>query len=177
MKVLAVLFEAWQKNRQIFVFGNGGSAANASHFAVDLAKTASRALWRPFRVMSLNDNVPWLTALANDYAYQDIFQQQLRTFAQAGDVAMALSVSGNSPNCVQALCWAKAHELKTVAIVGANQGDLVDHAHFPVIMNDSHFGRAEDGMMTFLHMLCYAFAENTKEDPGAVSDSLYREGN
>src|SRR5215467_4019548 len=98
---------ALKEDRQVFVFGNGGSAANASHFATDLGKAASDKVGKRFRVQSLNDNVSWLTALANDYAYEDVFAGQLQNYARPGDIAMALSVSGNSPNCVKALEWAK----------------------------------------------------------------------
>ena len=99
---------ALKEDRQIFVFGNGGSAANASHFATDLGKGASDKVGKRFRVLSLNDNVGWMTALANDYAYEDVFVGQLQNYGKPGDLALALSVSGNSPNCVKALEWAKA---------------------------------------------------------------------
>src|SRR5690349_2614073 len=94
---------ALQEDRQIFVFGNGGSAANASHFATDLGKGASDKMGKRFRVLSLNDNVSWMTALSNDYAYEDIFVGQLQNYGKPGDVVLAMSVSGNSPNCVKAL--------------------------------------------------------------------------
>ena len=89
---------ALKEDRQIFVFGNGGSAANVSHFATDLGKGASDKVGKRFRVLSLNDNVSWMTALANDYAYEDVFVGQLKNYGQAGDIAFGLSVSGNSPS-------------------------------------------------------------------------------
>ncbi len=94
---------AMRENRQIFIFGNGGSAANASHFATDLGKGASDKLKKRFRVICLNDNVSWMTALANDYAYEDVFAGQLQNYANPGDLALGISVSGNSPNCVKAI--------------------------------------------------------------------------
>src|SRR5436190_23432673 len=99
--------EALQNDRQIFVFGNGGSGANASHFATDLGKGASDKLVKRFRVLSLNDNVSWMTALGNDYAYEDIFARQLMNYGKAGDLVLVMSVSGNSPNVVKAVEWAK----------------------------------------------------------------------
>src|SRR2546429_4571600 len=90
--------EALQEERQIFVFGNGGSAANASHFVTDLGKGASDKLTKRFRCTSLNDNVSWMTALGNDYSYQDIFLRQLMNYGKPGDLVLALSVSGNSAN-------------------------------------------------------------------------------
>src|ERR1017187_836358 len=110
---------ALKEDRQIFVFGNGGSAANASHFATDLGKGASDKTGRRFRVVSLNDNVSWMTALANDCAYEDVFAGQLQNYGKAGDFALGISVSGNSPNCVKALEWAKRNGLRTAALVGA----------------------------------------------------------
>src|SRR5690349_23885536 len=94
--------EALDKDRQIFVFGNGGSAANASHFITDLGKGSSDKLGRRFRCLSLNDNVSWMTAIGNDYAYDDIFVRQLENYGRAGDLVLVMSVSGNSPNVVRA---------------------------------------------------------------------------
>src|SRR5947199_821305 len=109
---------ALAEDRQIFVFGNGGSAANASHFITDLGKGASDKLMKRFRCLSLNDNVSWMTALGNDYTYQDIYLRQLMNYGRPGDLAMALSVSGSSPNVVRAVDWAKHHGLSTIALVG-----------------------------------------------------------
>ena len=154
------LRSALQENRQIFVFGNGGSAANASHFATDLGKGASDKMGQRFRIMSLNANVSWMTALANDYAYEDIFVGQLQNYGQPGDLALSLSVSGNSPNCVKALAWAKQHGLHTVALVGAKRGRMAEIAEQVIVINDTHYGRVEDAQMTICHLLCYAFMEN-----------------
>jgi D-sedoheptulose 7-phosphate isomerase len=82
--LISVFSKAWKEDRKIFVFGNGGSAANASHFVTDLGKGASDVLPKPFRCMSINDNTPWLTAIGNDYAYDEIFVRQLRNFATDG---------------------------------------------------------------------------------------------
>ena len=159
-QLIEKLRQALKDERQIFVFGNGGSAANASHFATDLGKGASDKLGKRFRVLSLNDNVPWLTALANDYAYEDVFVRQLENYGRAGDVALAMSVSGNSPNCVKALEWAKKNGLKTVALVGAKRGRMAEIAEQVIVINDTHYGRVEDAQMGICHMLCYAFMEN-----------------
>jgi len=154
------LRRALQEERQIFVFGNGGSAANASHFATDLGKGASDKVGRRFRVLSLNDNVPWMTALSNDYSYEDVFVGQLQNYGRPGDVAIGVSVSGNSPNCVKALHWAREHGLATVALVGAKRGRMAEIAERVLVINDTHYGRVEDAQMGILHMLCYAFMEH-----------------
>jgi len=150
---------AHQADRQIFVFGNGGSAANASHFATDLGKGASDKVGKCFRVLSLNDNVSWMTALGNDYAYEDLFVRQLRNYAQPGDLVLTMSVSGNSPNLVKALEWAKQNGLHTVALVGAKRGRLAEIAEQVIVINDTHYGRVEDAHMGICHMACYAFME------------------
>lgn len=159
-ELIQELRRAWQEERQIFVFGNGGSAANASHFATDLGKGASDKLGRRFRVLSLNDNVPWMTALSNDYSYEEVFVGQLQNYGRPGDVAIGVSVSGNSPNCVKALEWARAHGLATVALVGAKRGRMAEIAERVLVINDTHYGRVEDAQMGILHLLCYAFMEH-----------------
>ncbi len=158
--LIETLRRAAQQDRQIFVFGNGGSAANASHFATDLGKGASDNIGKPFRVLSLNDNVSWMTALGNDYSYEDVFVRQLQNYARPGDVVMGISVSGNSPNCVKALEWAKRNELNTVALVGAKRGQMAEIANQVIVINDTHYGRVEDAQMGICHLLCYAFIEH-----------------
>ena len=150
---------AWREDRQIFIFGNGGSASNASHFATDLGKGSSDKLGKRFRVLSLNDNVSWMTAIGNDYSYEDVFVRQLENYARPGDVAMSISVSGNSPNCVKALEWAKSHGLRTLGVVGAKRGRMAELLEQVIVVNDTHYGRVEDAQMGVLHMLCYAFME------------------
>ncbi len=158
--LIQTLREALKEDRQVFVFGNGGSAANASHFATDLGKGASDKLGRRFRVLSLNDNVSWLTALGNDFSYDDVFVRQLENYARPGDLVLAASVSGSSPNLVKAFGWAKAHGVRTVALVGGKRGSLAEIADHCIVVNDTHYGRAEDGHMGIFHMLCYAFMEH-----------------
>jgi D-sedoheptulose 7-phosphate isomerase len=159
-QLIEELRKALKEERRIFVFGNGGSAANASHFATDLGKGASDKMGQRFRVLSLNDNVSWLTALANDYSYPDVYVGQLQNYAQPGDIAMGISVSGDSPNCVKALEWAREHGLRTVALVGARGGRMAKVAEQVLVIQDTHYGRVEDTQMGICHLLCYAFIEN-----------------
>ena len=160
LQLIEKLRRALAEDRQVFLFGNGGSAANASHFATDLGKKASDELGKRFRVLSLNDNVSWLTALGNDYAYEDVFAGQLQNYARAGDIVIGLSVSGDSPNCVKALEWAKKNSVQTVALVGAKRGRMAEIAEQVLVINDTHYGRVEDAQMGICHMVCYAFMEN-----------------
>ena len=159
-QLIEQLRDALKQGRHIFVFGNGGSAANASHFATDLGKGASDKVGKRFRVLALNDNVSWMTALANDYAYEDVFVGQLQNYGQPGDLALGISVSGNSPNCVKALAWAREHGLRTVALVGGKRGRRAELAERVLAINDTHYGRVEDAQMGICHMLCYAFMEH-----------------
>ncbi|GAB3260300.1 SIS domain-containing protein [Larkinella harenae] len=159
-RIVQLMKTCWQEDRQLFVFGNGGSAANASHFITDLGKGASDKLGKRFRCLSLNDNTAWLTALGNDYSYDDVFVGQLQNYAQPGDLVLTMSVSGSSPNLVKAVQWANDHQLTTVALVGGKRGKLAELANEVVVIDSEHYGRVEDAHMTICHMLCYAFMEN-----------------
>src|SRR5215468_1046353 len=159
-QLIEKLRDALKQDKQIFVFGNGGSAANSSHFATDLGKGASDKVGKRFRVISLNDNVSWMTAIGNDYAYEDIYVRQLENYGKPGDIALAISVSGNSPNCVKALEWAKKNGLRTVALVGGKRGRMGEIAEQSIVINDTHYGRVEDAQMGICHLLCYAFIEH-----------------
>ena len=157
--LIGQLHRVWQEDRQLFVFGNGGSAANASHFITDLGKGASDKLSKRFRCLSLNDNVSWLTALGNDYSYDEVFSRQLANFARPGDLLLTMSVSGNSPNLVKAVEWASGHGVYSVALVGGKRGRLAELADFVIVIDSTHYGRVEDAHMGICHMLCYAFME------------------
>jgi D-sedoheptulose 7-phosphate isomerase len=158
-KLINVLKTIWQQDRQIFIAGNGGSASNASHFVTDLGKGASDKLSKRFRVLSLTDNVSWITALGNDYSYEEIFSRQLSNYAHSGDLLILVSVSGNSPNLVRAAEWAKAHGVQIAALVGGKRGRLAELADHLLVVEDTHYGRVEDVQMHILHMLCYSFME------------------
>ena len=159
-KAIETVKGALKEDRQIFVFGNGGSASNCSHFATDLGKGASDAVGKRFKVLSLNDNVSWMTAIGNDYAYEDIYRRQLENYGQADDVVLTMSVSGSSPNLVEAVNWANANGLHTIALVGGMRGKLAELAAQCIVIDDTHYGRAEDCQMGIAHMICYAFMEN-----------------
>lgn len=150
---------AHREGRRIYVCGNGGSAANASHFVTDLGKNSSNAMPTPFKVLSLADNTAWITALGNDYGYEDSFLRQLQNYGEKGDVLITISVSGNSPNLIKVLEWSKAHGLHTIALVGAKRGKAAELADQVIVTEDTHYGRVEDVQMNILHMLCYAFVE------------------
>src|SRR5580698_8546410 len=145
--LIELLRAALHQNRHIFVFGNGGSAANASHFATDLGKGSSDKLGKRFRIISLNENLAWITALGNDYSYEDVYARQLQNYAKPGDMVLTMSVSGSSPNLVKAVSWAKEHGLFTAALVGGKRGKLADIADEVIVINSQHYGRVEDAQM------------------------------
>lgn len=151
--------QALDEGRQIFIFGNGGSAANASHFVTDLGKGSSDKTYKRFRCLSLNDNVSWITALSNDYSYDDIFVRQLMNLAQPGDLVFMMSVSGNSPNLIKALEWGHENNIYSITLVGNNKGRIADLADMAVVIGDTHYGRVEDMHMTICHIIAYAFME------------------
>lgn len=158
--LINVFKKALHEDRQIFVFGNGGSGANASHFVTDLGKGASDKTFRRFRCLSLNDNNSWMTAIGNDYAYEDVFVRQLQNFARPGDIAMTMSVSGNSPNLLKAIDWCKQNDMYTIALLGGQRGKLAGMADSEIIIDATHFGRVEDCHLHICHMICFAFMEN-----------------
>ena len=130
------LMTAWQQRRQVFVFGNGGSAGNAIHLANDFLYGISKQLGHALRVTALPANSAVITCLANDEGYDGIFFRQLAVLAEPGDVAIALSGSGNSPNILRALEYCKANGIESFAVLGYSGGkakSLADHAiHVPV---------------------------------------------
>ena len=122
-----VILKAYEEEKMIFVIGNGGSAASASHFAQDLAKGTRKSLEQKKRIkaLSLTDNLPFITALGNDDGYETIFEQQLRTFANPGDVLICISGSGNSPNIISAVEWANDNGIITIGVTGFDGGKLM----------------------------------------------------
>jgi len=129
-----LLYKAYKEQKLVFVIGNGGSAANASHFAQDLAKGTRKNLKQVKRIkaLSLSDNVPFITALGNDDGYDTIFEQQLRTFANPGDILICISGSGNSPNIINAATWANENKLITVGITGFDGGKLMKLSKYSI---------------------------------------------
>lgn len=157
MRLAEAIYAAWQADRFIFVFGNGGSAATASHVCEDLGKNSLRPgdlhddKRRRVRVLSLTDNVSWITALGNDLAYEEVFSQQLRQYASPGDLAIAISGSGNSPNIIAAVDWANQRGLKTFGMTGYNGGRLKQIQHDGIHVDLADMGMVESIHASILH--------------------------
>lgn len=157
--LIQLLSTARDEKRQIFLCGNGGSAATASHFANDLGKGASYGREKKFRVLSLTDNVSWITALANDTDYAHIFVEQLKNYAEPDDLLIAFSGSGNSRNVLHAVEWANQHGLITVGITGRPGGKLGQLARYPIFVESPHMGHIEEGHFLIQHLVGYYFME------------------
>ena len=162
-KISETLWEAYQNDRQIFFFGNGGSAASASHIVTDLTKGAlghrGDAPARPIRAISLTDNLPLLTAWANDVGYEAVFLGQLRTYLRPGDVVVAISASGNSPNVIQAVRYARETGAIVISLTGFGGGTLAPLADLGIIVDSNHYGIVEDAHMQIGHVFCYYFRQ------------------
>jgi len=151
--------EARDAGRVIYVAGNGGSAATASHFVCDMVKGASYQRTKRFKMLALVDNMPTVTAYANDVHYNEVFAEQLQNFAQPGDVFMAISGSGNSPNVLRAMDVANQAGCKTIALTGRDGGKLGPMAKLEINVGAPHMGRIEDGHHVICHMICYSFMD------------------
>lgn len=150
------LFDAWLNGRTIFIAGNGGSASTASHMANDLNKGTMSAGRHRFRAIALTDNVPLITAWANDSSYDRIFVEQMANFLRPRDVFVAFSGSGNSPNVVTAAGWARDAGAVTIGLTGADGGrlrPLVDHG---VVVPTDAMEQIEDVHLAVSHALCMA---------------------
>jgi D-sedoheptulose 7-phosphate isomerase len=154
------LREARDHGRSIFVAGNGGSAATAAHFVCDMVKGASLGKPSRFRIHALGANLATLTAYANDLSYADALTEELRNFVQPGDVYMAISGSGNSPNVVNAMEFANQAGCRTLALTGREGGRLGALAQLHIHVPEPHMGRIEDAHHIVCHMICYSFMDN-----------------
>lgn len=149
-----LLLEARAQDRQIFLLGNGGSASTASHFACDLGKGTAPRTGRRFRVIALTDNIPLLTAWANDTEYANVFVEQLRNLVNPGDVVLGLTGSGNSENVLRALAVARERGARTVALAGFDGGKVKAIAEVCLVVPTGRIEQAEDAHLILQHILC-----------------------
>lgn len=153
--------QRYQAGGFVFIIGNGGSGANASHLCEDLAKCTLHDFesQKRLKVLSLNDNVPWITAIANDINYEGIFAEQLKNLASPGDLLLAISGSGNSPNILKAVDWSNKNGLTTCGITGFDGGKLKRLTH-----HNLHVAVDDMGIVESLHQVVFHW----------VIDDLYR---
>jgi len=157
--VIGALVHALESERFIYVMGNGGSAANAEHLVNDLGKGGRRGFARRFKILSLTGNVPLLTAWANDTAYEHVFAEQLRNFVGRGDVVMAISSSGNSPNVLNALALARESGAVTVGLTGGDGGRLKPLCDHCIVVPSDDVQHIEELHLVVLHAIYAAIRD------------------
>jgi D-sedoheptulose 7-phosphate isomerase len=158
-QIIAILKQARAEQRRIFIFGNGGSAASASHFVVDVIKSTVQSGQPRYKIICLNDNVPTVTAYSNDVSYDVIFSEPLAALAESGDVAIAISGSGNSPNVLRAMNTAKDMQLTRIGLTGFAGGKLQDQCDVCVIVPSDSMQVIEDAHLVILHSVFLALCQ------------------
>ncbi len=151
--VLSLLEDAYRNGHRVFIMGNGGSAATASHFALDLAKNTITPGAPRLKAISLTDHVPLITAWSNDTAYEHIFEEQLANMIEAGDVVIGISTSGNSPNVINALLLAKKSGAATVGLLGARGGLMKNIVDAYILAPGQNIEQEEDAHMILAHVI------------------------
>jgi D-sedoheptulose 7-phosphate isomerase len=159
-RAISWLKEARDSGRTIFACGNGGSASIASQMVVDMVKGASYGRKTRFKMIGLTDNPATITAYANDVGYDSVFVEQLRNFAQKGDVLVAISGSGRSRNVLTAVEYANGIGCRTIGLTRADSGELRNIAQLTLGVPNSHMGRLEDCFFVMTHIMAYAFMED-----------------
>jgi len=163
-KAAELLLDCYRRGSTVFMLGNGGSAATASHFACDLAKGTQAAGLPAFRVVSLSDNVPLMTAWANDTNYERIFAEQLVTLIRPADIVIAISASGNSPNILAAARMARQSDAITLALTGQDGGKLSRLADFTIYVPSQSIEQVEDAHLVIAHSLCVVLREHLRTE-------------
>ena len=160
---IRILLDAYRNNRQVFIAGNGGSAATANHFVCDFGKNATRGDRRRFRSLSVCDNIAKVTAIANDISFDEVFRHQLGNLMQPDDVLIVISASGNSPDVVNACEYAKQIGAHIIALSGRSGGKICEYAETSFITSLYAYERIEDLHLSILHMIVCWFAAHQEE--------------
>lgn len=152
-KVVNLISKAYYGDCHIFTMGNGGSASNASHFACDINKGVSTPDSRKFKVISLTDNIPLITAYANDLSYEDIFVEQMKNYLKAGDLVIGISGSGKSKNILNAIDYANINKATTIGISGYDGGLLAKKVHLSLNVKVNDMQKCEDVHLILIHII------------------------
>jgi len=171
-RAAAILIGAYTRGAGVFSCVNGGSAAIANHLQCDHVKSVRTGTDLAPRVVSLNANVELLTAIANDMAYEDVFAYQLQSQSGPGDVLIAVSSSGRSPNIVRALTWARHHGLRTIALTGFDGGDASTVAEVAIHVDATNYGIIEDVHQGVMHALAQ-YIRQSRMTADAISSSVF----
>jgi D-sedoheptulose 7-phosphate isomerase len=153
VEAAAICWTALAADRRVLAFGNGGSAAEAQHFAAELSGRFARER-RALPALALTTDTSVLTAVGNDYGFDRVFGRQIEAFGRPQDVAVGISTSGRSPNIVDGLRTARARGLTTIAVTGASAADLAPHADLVLAVDGPSTARIQEGHLTVLHVIC-----------------------
>ena len=158
-RIVQLIFETYKSNKYVFIMGNGGSASTASHFACDLGKGTICDGKPRFRVVSLNDNIPLITALSNDFGYDRVFVEQLKNLVNPGDLVICITASGNSPNILKAIEYAKQRGAKAIGLIGFGGGELQELVDEHITVSSTNYGQVEDIHLILAHAISQYFKE------------------
>ncbi len=158
--VMNVILKAYQNESEIYIFGNGGSAATASHLVCDFNKGVSMKLDKKFRFICLNDNIPTMMAIANDCGYDNVFEMQLEGKLKKGDILIAISGSGNSKNVIKAVEYARSQGNEIVSMTGYGGGQLLKLSDHPIHVNINDMQKVEDVHMMVGHLISQILARH-----------------
>ncbi|ACZ41076.1 sugar isomerase (SIS) [Thermobaculum terrenum ATCC BAA-798] len=177
----AIEAAAWEiischnSGNNIYIVGNGGSAATASHFACDLSKGARVPGQTPFRVLSLTDNMSLVTAWANDSSFEHVFAEQLRPMIRQGDLLIVISASGNSPNVVFAAQVARDLGARVLGLTGKDGGKLRNIANLTITVPTEHIEQVEDAHLVMAHCICFSIREYLTNKTIKIEDSALQQ--
>jgi D-sedoheptulose 7-phosphate isomerase len=179
--VIDILQQARQKGSQVFILGNGGSAATASHFACDLSKNTRQEGLPHFRVIALTDNMATFSALANDQGYEHVFSEQLASLVRPGDIVIAISASGNSKNVINAVEVARQQEAMVIGFTGFDGGRLSQMANINLHVDSNIIEHVEDIHLMLEHLIVRSIKEqipsvvNVSAPIAQLSAELFRD--
>ncbi len=163
-QAVETLTQAYENGHSVFIMGNGGSGATASHFVCDLNKGVGRGQTKRLRSICLNDNMPSILAYANDISYEDIFVGQLENFLEKEDVVIILSSSGDSPNVLKAIQYANQKSAHTIAFTGFKGGKAADLAKISIVIPANDVQKIEDIHLILTHMIMQIFQKKTENE-------------
>jgi len=152
-EMVNIMLEAYEGRHTIFIMGNGGSGATASHFACDINKGTCLDLKKKFKVICLNDNMPTMLAYANDISYEDMFVEQLKNFLKSDDLVIGISASGNSKNVLKAIKYANKKGARTIGLTGFDGGELANLAKLSLVIKINDMQKVEDTHLIINHMI------------------------
>jgi D-sedoheptulose 7-phosphate isomerase len=154
---------AWQEDKRIFILGNGGSASTSSHMATDLGKGTAQPGLKRFKVIGVTDNMSMITAYANDMSYDDVFVEQLKNHLEPGDLVVGVTGSGNSPNVLKAIRWAREAGAVTVGFIGFGGGKLSSMVDHQITFSSDNYGVVEDLHLSLNHILTQFFTHELRD--------------